>query len=76
MSTMKTSALLSFASVAALSAVVLSAASFEAAVSVLCAAGFIAIAFRDYAYTPRLRPAAPALITAGTPRGERLGLAA
>ncbi|MCX6955513.1 MAG: hypothetical protein NTV51_25480 [Verrucomicrobia bacterium] len=73
---MKTSALLSAASVAAVAAVVLTATSFEAAISVLCAAGFLAIAIRDYAYTPRFRPAAPALLLAGTPRGERLGLAA
>ena len=76
MLTMKTLALISVASAAVIAALVLSFAGFAAAFSVLCAAGILAIAVRDYAYTPRFRPAAPALLTVAAPRRERLGLAA
>jgi hypothetical protein len=76
MLTMKTSALLLAASVAALSALVLTSASLEAATSLFAAVGVLAIAFRDYSRTSRTLIAAPALIAARSPRSERLGLAA
>lgn len=74
--TMKTSTVLTSASIAALVAFVLSSASFEAAVSLFATAGFAAIAIGDYSrkarsLTGRLSPAGVA-----ADRTERLGLAA
>ena len=60
-------------SVAALSVFVLSFVNFETATSVLCAAGFLAIALSDYSRKVRPISAEPAAVV---PRSERLGLAA
>lgn len=69
---MKTLALLSSAIV--LSALAVSPAGFEAAVSALFVTGFLAIALSDYAR--RSRPLVTELAMLAAPRGERLGLAA
>jgi hypothetical protein len=68
-------ALSALALVAAPVAFVFVPLSFEISVSLLFAAGFVAIAFTDYARTPRpLR--VPAAVEVTTSRKERFGLAA
>lgn len=76
MLTMKKSALMLAASVAALSALVLTSASLEAATSFFAAAGVLAIAFRDYSRSSRTLLTAHAFTAATPNRSERLGLAA